>query len=210
MFTGIIEEIGVVSEITPTHLTVSAKKVLGGTQNGDSISINGVCLTVTTLKTNSFSVDIMPETIRRTNLSRLHYNDQVNLERAVMVGGRLGGHYVQGHVDDTGRILSVKPEGPAVIVRMSAPNKLLRYIVNKGFIAVDGASLTVVEADGFSFSVSLVEYTQKQITLAKKKTGDVINLEVDIIAKYVERLKQNSSQEVMLDFLEENDLSKMR
>ena len=210
MFTGIIEEIGIVREITPTHLTVSAKKVLGGTQNGDSINVNGVCLTVTSLKTDVFSVDIMPETIRRTNLSRLHYNDPVNLERAVIVGGRLGGHYVQGHVDDTGRVLSIKPEETALIVRISVPTKLLRYIVNKGFIAVDGASLTVIEPDGFSFSVSLVEYTQKQITLSKKKIGDMVNLEVDIIAKYVERLKQNSSQEVMLEFLEESDLSKTR
>jgi riboflavin synthase len=134
----------------------------------------------------------------------------VNLERAVMVGGRLGGHYVQGHVDDTGRVLSIKPEETALIVRISVPTKLLRYIVNKGFIAVDGASLTVIEPDGFSFSVSLVEYTQKQITLSKKKIGDMVNLEVDIIAKYVERLKQNSSQEVMLEFLEESDLSKTR
>ena len=210
MFTGIIEEIGVIREISPSHLIVSAKKVLNGTQNGESIAINGVCLTVTSLKNDSFSVDIMPETIRRTNLGRLHYNDRVNLERAVMVGGRLGGHYVQGHVDDTGKILSVKPEGAAVIVKMSAPSKLIRYIVNKGFIAVDGASLTVIEPDGFSFSVSLVEYTQKQITLNNKKTGDMVNLEVDIIAKYVERLKQNSSQEVMLEFLEESDLSRSR
>jgi riboflavin synthase len=210
MFTGIVEEIGVIREISPGHLVIGAKKVLDGTKQGDSIAINGVCLTVTSLKNDAFSVDIMPETMRRTNLGRLHYGDRVNLERAVVVGGRLGGHYVQGHVDDTGKILSVKSEGSALIVKMSAPTKLMRYIVNKGFIAADGASLTVIEPDGFSFSVSLVDYTQKQITLSAKKPGDLVNLEVDIIAKYVERLKQTSSQEVMLEFLGESDLSKTR
>jgi riboflavin synthase len=208
MFTGIVEEIGVVREINPGRLAVTARKVLEGTELGDSVAINGVCLTVTSISSDSFFVDIMPETIRRTNIGRLHYGDQVNLERALLLGGRLGGHYVQGHVDDTGKVLSVKTEGEALIVKMSAPPRLMRYIVNKGFIAVDGASLTVIDPDGFSFSVSLVSYTRIQTTLGIKKPGDVVNLEVDIIAKYVERLKQGSGQEVMLEFLEEHDLSK--
>lgn len=210
MFTGIVEEIGFVREIRTGRLFISAKTVIEGTKPGDSMAVNGVCLTVTAVDINSFSVDIMPETMRRTNIGRLHYDDQVNLERAVLVGGRFGGHFVQGHVDDTGKVLSVKPDGEARIVKVSAPPKLLRYIVNKGFVAVDGVSLTVLEPDGFSFAVSLVDYTRKQTKLGASKPGDVVNLEVDIIAKYVERLKQGTGQEVMLEFLEEHDLSKTR
>ncbi len=210
MFTGIVEEIGVSREVTPGRLVIGAKKVIDGTKPGDSIAINGVCLTVTSTSGDGFTVDIMPETMRRTNIGRLHYGDQVNLERAILVGGRFGGHFVQGHVDDTGRVLSVTPEGEALIVKMSAPPKLMRYIVNKGFIAVDGVSLTVIDLDGFSFSISLVAYTKKQTTLGIRKPGDVVNLEVDIIAKYIERLKQGNGQEVMLEFLEEHDLSKTR
>ncbi len=210
MFTGIVEEIGVAREIRPGRLIIGAKKVLEGTSVGDSIAVNGACLTVTALGDGSFTVDVMPETMRRTNLGRLHYGDPVNLERALLVGGRLGGHFVQGHVDDTGKVLSVTPDGDASIVKFSAPSKLMRYIVNKGFIAVDGVSLTVIEPDVFSFSVSLVEYTRKQTILSDKKPGDMVNLEVDIIAKYVERLKQGNNQEVMLGFLEEHDLLKKR
>lgn len=210
MFTGIVEEIGAAREISPARLVIGAKKVIEGTNLGDSMAVNGVCVTVTSISSDSFSVDVMPETMRRTNIGRLHYGDPVNLERAVLVGGRFGGHFVQGHVDDTGKVLSVIPEGEALIVKMSAPTKLMRYIVNKGFIAVDGVSLTVIDPDGFSFSVSLVAFTRKQATLGSKKPGDVVNLEVDIIAKYVERLKQGTGQEVMLEFLEEHDLSKTR
>jgi riboflavin synthase len=210
MFTGIVEEIGVAREVSPGRLVVSAKKVIQGTNPGDSMAVNGVCLTVTSISGNNISVDVMAETMRRSNIGRLHYGDPVNLERAVLVGGRFGGHFVQGHVDDTGKVLSVIPEGEALIVKMSVPPKLMRYIVNKGFIAVDGASLTVMEPDVFSFSVSLVAFTRKQTTLGTRKPGDVVNLEVDIIAKYVERLKQKNGQEVMLEFLEEHDLSKTR
>jgi len=152
----------------------------------------------------------MPETLRRTNLGRLHQGEAVNLERALLVGGRLGGHFVQGHVDDTGKVLSITPEGAASIVRFSSPSKLMRYIVSKGFIAVDGVSLTVINLDTFSFSVSLVDYTKKQTTLSTKKPGDMVNLEIDILAKYIERLKQGNNQETMLEFLEESDLSKAR
>lgn len=210
MFTGIVEEIGEAREVRPGRLIIAAKKVLEGTSHGDSMAINGACLTVTSVGDDSFSVDIMPETMRRTNLGRLHYGDPVNLERALLVGGRLGGHFVQGHVDDTGKVLSAATEGDALLVKFSAPSKLMRYIVNKGFIAVDGVSLTVIEPDVFSFSVSLVGYTRKQTTLSDGKPGDMVNLEVDIIAKYVERLKQGNNQEVMLGFLEEHDLLKKR
>jgi riboflavin synthase len=210
MFTGIIEEVGMAREVSPGRLIIGSKKVLEETKPGDSMAINGVCLTVTAITGDSFSVDVMPETLRRTNLGRLHYGDTVNLERALLVGGRLGGHFVQGHVDDIGKVLSITPDGKALIVKFSASSKLLRYIVNKGFIAVDGVSLTVINPDVFSFSVSLVDYTKNQTTLSKKKPGDVINLEVDILAKYVERLKQGNNQEVMLEFLEEHDLSEAR
>jgi riboflavin synthase len=210
MFTGIIEEVGMTREMSPGRLIIGCKKVLEGTKLGDSIAINGVCLTVTAITGDSFSVDMMPETLRRTNLGRLHYGDVVNLERALLVGGRLGGHFVQGHVDDTGKVLSITPEEAASIVKFSAPSKLLRYIVNKGFIAVDGISLTAINLDGYSFSVSLVDFTKKQTTLSKKKPGDMVNLEVDILAKYMERLKQGNNQEAMLEFLEEHDLSKTR
>ena len=210
MFTGIVEEIGTVKDLSPERVVITAGKVLEGTAVGDSISVNGVCLTVKTLSSDGFAVDVMPETMRRTNLGRLHNRDTLNLERAVQVGGRMGGHYVQGHVDDTGKILSVKPEESALLVRISAPSKLLRYIVNKGFIAVDGVSLTVITPDAFSFMVSLVTFTREQTTLSARKPGDVVNLEVDVIAKYVERLQQKSEQEVMLEFLAEQDLSKTR
>jgi riboflavin synthase len=207
MFTGLVEEIGTVKDLSPERMVIKASKVLEGTRVGDSISVNGVCLTLTTVNSDGFSVDVMPETMRRTNLGKLHYGDQLNLERAVLVGGRVGGHYIQGHVDDTGKILSIKPEEKALLVRISAPSRLLRYIVNKGFIAVDGASLTVVSPDAFSFMVSLVIFTREQTTLGIRKPGDMVNLEVDVIAKYVERLQQKSEQEVMLEFLTEQDLS---
>src|SRR4030042_791906 len=168
MFTGIVEEIGVVREIIPSRLVISAKKVIDGTRPGDSMAINGVCLTVTSVSSDNFTVDIMPETMRRTNIGRLHYGDPGHLERAVLVGGRFGGHFVQGHVDDTGKVLSAKLDGDALLVKFSAPSKLMRYIVNKGFIAVDGVSLTVIDPDVFSFSVSLVTYTRNQTVLGMR------------------------------------------
>jgi len=210
MFTGIVEEIGMVKDLSHDRIAITATKVLEETKIGDSISINGVCLTLTQISSDGFSVDLMPETLRLTNLGKLHYGDPVNLERAVLVGGRVGGHYVQGHVDDTGKILSVKPEVEAMLVKISAPTRLLRYIVNKGFIAVDGVSLTVINPDAFSFTVSLVAFTREQTILGTRRPGDVVNLEVDVLAKYVERLQQKSEQEVMLEFLAEHDLSQTR
>jgi len=189
---------------------MEAKKVLEDTNPGDSISVNGACLTVTSIGKDNFSVDVMPETIRRTNLGRLHYGDLVNLERAILAGGRLGGHFVQGHVDDVGEILSLQPEEGAWIARISAPANLMAYVVTKGFIAVDGVSLTVVEYDDFSFSVSLVAYTREHTTLGNKKPGDRVNLEVDIVAKYIERLKQRDNRGVTLSFLEEQGFLKTR
>jgi riboflavin synthase len=210
MFTGIVEEIGMVRGVSPGSLSIEAKKVLGDVKPGDSIAINGACLTVTSINNDNFSVDVVPETIRRTNLGKLHYGDMVNLERAILAEGRFGGHFVQGHVDDVGKVLSLQSEEGASIAKISAPAHLMPYIVNKGFIAVDGVSLTVIDSDDFSFSISLVPYTRGHTTLGNRKPGDVVNLEVDIIAKYVERLKQMDNRGVTLDFLEEHGFLKTR
>lgn len=210
MFTGIIEEVGVVKGASHRRLDIKDEKVLGGTKLGDSIAVNGACLTMTSLDGDGFSVDIMPETVRRTNLGGLHYGDLVNLERAMPAGGRFGGHFVQGHVDGVGTVVSLSPEEGAVIARISAPSGLMSYIVNKGFIAVDGVSLTVIDCDNFSFSVSLVAYTREHTTLGNRKPGDVVNLEVDIIAKYVERLMQRDNRGVTLDFLKEHGFLRAR
>jgi len=203
MFTGIVEEIGIVKETSRDRLAFEAHKVLEGTKVGDSIAVNGVCLTVVSLENYGFSVNVMPETLRCTNLGRLHYSDQVNLERALVLGGRLGGHLVLGHVDDTGEVMDVTSEEAARIMRISAPAKLMPYIVDKGFIAVDGVSLTIVDLDDFSFVVSLVAYTMENTTLGAKRPGDVVNLEIDILAKYVECLKERKRQSLNLEFLRE-------
>jgi riboflavin synthase len=210
MFTGIVEEIGKVKGVSPGRLNIEASKVIEGTKPGDSISISGACLTVTSISNNDFCVEVMPETIRRTNLGRIQFGDAVNLERAVPADGRFGGHFVQGHVDDVGKVLSVKPEEGAFIARISAPSYLMPYVVTKGFIAVDGVSLTVFDYDDFSFSVSLVGYTREHTTLGIIKPGDVVNLEVDIIAKYVDRLKQRDNRGVTSDFLEEHGFLEAR
>jgi riboflavin synthase len=203
MFTGIVEEIGVVKETSRDRLAFEAHKVLEGTKVGDSIAVNGVCLTIVSLENHGFSVNVMPETLRCTNLGRLHYSDQVNLERALVLEGRLGGHFVLGHVDDTGDVMDVTSEETARIMRISAPAKLMPYIVDKGFIAVDGVSLTIVNLDDFSFVVSLVAYTMEHTTLGRKRPGDVVNLEIDILAKYVENLKERERQSLNSEFLRE-------
>jgi riboflavin synthase len=211
MFTGIVEEIGVVRGFSPGRLTVEAKKVLAGTELGDSIAVNGACLTVVSIGKNNFSVDVMPETVRRTNLGNLHYGNAVNLERAMPAAGRFGGHFVQGHVDDVGKVLSLQPEEKAVIAKISAPAHLMLYVVSKGFVAVDGVSLTVIDCDDFSLSVSLVTYTREHTTLGNIKPGDIVNLEVDIIAKYVEQFRHRHNRGALtLDFLEEHGFLKAR
>jgi len=203
MFTGIVEEIGIVKETSRDRLAFEAHNVLEGTKVGDSMAANGVCLTVVSVENHGFSVNVMPETLRCTNLGGLHYNDQVNLERALVFGGRLGGHLVLGHVDDTGEVMDVTSEEAAHIMRISAPAKLMPYMVDKGFIAVDGVSLTIVDLDEISFVVSLVAYTMEHTTLGRKRPGDVVNLETDIIARYVESLKEKKRQGLNLDFLKE-------
>ena len=211
MFTGIVEEIGKIKGMRPGKLSVSAEIVLEGTRLGDSIAVNGVCLTVSSLTGDSFTVDIMPETLRLTNIGKLHYGAPVNLERAMPADGRFGGHFVQGHVDGTGKVISLSSEEGATIVRISAPVELMPYIVSKGFIAVDGVSLTVTDYDDVSFSVSLVSYTREHTILGVVKPGDVVNLEVDIIAKYVEKLHHRNEHGIItIDFLEEHGFLKAR
>jgi riboflavin synthase len=203
MFTGIVEEIGIVKGTSRDRLAFEARKVLEGMKVGDSIAVNGICLTVISLENYGFTVNVMPETLRCTNLGGLHYNDQVNLERALAFGGRVGGHLVLGHVDDTGEIMNVTSEETARIMRISAPAKLMPYIVDKGFIAVDGVSLTVIDLDDFSFVVSLVAYTMEHTTLGEKRPGDIVNLEADVIAKYIENLKERKRQGLNFEFLRE-------
>ena len=203
MFTGIVEEIGIVKETSRDRLAFEAYKVLEGTKVGDSIAVNGVCLTIISLENSGFNVNVMPETLRCTNLGRLHYGDKVNLERALVLEGRLGGHLVLGHVDDTGEVRDVTREETAHLMRILAPAKLMPYMAEKGFIAIDGVSLTIVDLDDFSFVVSLVAYTLENTTLGKKGSGDVLNLEADIIAKYVENLSTKKRQGLNFEFLRE-------
>ncbi len=193
MFTGIVEEMGTVAHIVgdqdqANQLTVNCHTVLEGTRIGDSIAVNGTCLTVTALTDHSFTVGLSPETLRRTNLGRLKVGDPVNLERALAFGSRMGGHYVQGHVDGVGEIVAIVPEGDSKRVTIRPPAHLLPYIVEKGYIAVDGVSLTVAEMGPDTFTVALVAYTQSAVIMGRQEVGALVNIEVDIIAKYVERL----------------------
>ncbi|MDP7619773.1 MAG: riboflavin synthase [Dehalococcoidia bacterium] len=188
MFTGLVEETGLVAAAGEGRLIVHAETALDGTAVGDSVSVNGACLTVTDIQEDRIAFDLMPETLRRTNLGEVGPGSTVNLERSLLFNGRVGGHLVQGHVDGTGKILSMTSEGDAVVVRFSVPSEVLRYVVQKGFIAVDGVSLTVMGLDDESFSVSLVRYTFDHTVFGGKQPGDMVNLEIDILAKYVERL----------------------
>ena len=169
-------------------MSVRGSKVLVDTKLGDSIAVNGACLTVVSFDGGEFSVDLAPETIRRTSLGKVNSGDWVNLERPLAVSDRLGGHIVQGHVDGTGRITSIKSEGDCIIIRITSPKGLMPYIVEKGFMAVDGISLTVVKKGASSFTVSVIPYTTENTNLKGKLAGDRVNLEVDIVAKYVESL----------------------
>jgi len=191
MFTGIVEEIGHVDRISTSGsapLKIQCRTVLDGTRIGDSIAVNGICLTVTDIGSGTFSVDVQPVTRRLTNLGGLRSGDPVNLERSVGVGQRFGGHYVQGHVDGVARIVNVARDGASLVVRLDLQADLLRYVVERGFISVDGASLTVVRLWPDGVDVSLVYHTQQSITLPGKRAGDWVNIETDVFAKYVERL----------------------
>jgi len=192
MFTGIIEELGKVLKNSDGVLHISAPKILEDSGLGDSIAINGVDLTITTIEDSAFTANIMPETYRRSALGELQGGDIVNLERSVQPTSRLSGHLVRGVTEGVGKIDSIKPEKDALIVKISAEQTLLRYILIKGPVCIDGISLTVIAKDSESFSVSLVQYTQSQTTLAKQKSGTKVNIETDIIGRYVEQFLRES------------------
>lgn len=207
MFTGIIEEVGTVKALRHGSLELVATKILEDVHLGDSIAVNGVCLTVTSFSKHSFCVDVMPETFRRTSLGALNIGSHVNLERAMAANGRFGGHIVAGHVDATGTILEHKKEGNAVWITVETPSHLLRYIIEKGSITIDGISLTVAIVTDHSFSVSVIPHTGEETTLLSKKLGDTVNLECDMIGKYVEKLlhfqeaQPEPKSNLTLDFL---------
>jgi riboflavin synthase len=203
MFTGIVEEVGKIAVVAPHKLVINATRVLNGMNLGDSMAVNGVCLTISTLNNGSFSADVMPETARRSNLGLLQAGDKVNLERPLALNGWVGGHLVQGHVDATGRVEEMKPEADAILVRFKAPSEVMYYIVEKGFITVDGISLTVADCNDTSFQVSIVNFSRQHTNLLERHRGDIVNLEVDIIAKYVARFTQVKSSGITLDFLKE-------
>jgi len=190
MFTGIVEEVGTIRATRPGTLVIEGSVVSTDLKLGDSISVDGVCLTVVEVNGPRFTVNVQPETLRRTTLGDLGVARRVNLERAVTPTTRLGGHIVQGHVDGTGQLVETRPDGDGLIARFRAPTRLMRYIVEKGFIAVNGISLTVVSVGEDWFTVALVHYTRDHVALLDGGVGTSVNLEVDVLAKYVERLLQ--------------------
>ena len=213
MFTGIVEEIGVVKTVqksgSSSFIRIEAEKVLSDVQLGDSIAVNGVCLTVTAFDGKIFQADVMNETLKRSSLGALKSGSPVNLERAMAAGGRFGGHIVSGHIDGTGIITDIKNDGIAVWYTISAEAGIMRYIVEKGSIAIDGISLTIAGVDDGSFKVSVIPHTAAQTVLGVKKVGDIVNLENDIIGKYVEKLikpieDDSARKGVDMGFLAEN------
>lgn len=205
MFTGIIEEVGAVKNIAGGRIVVAAKKVLDGIHIGYSVAVNGICLTATEFGADYFAADVMPETFRRTSLAETRNGSRVNLERALTLSARLGGHIVSGHIDGAGKIVSFAKEKNAVIMKIAADEKILRLIVEKGSVALDGISLTVADVSGADFAVSLIPQTMKETNLAEKKVGSLINIETDIIGKYVAKLLHGTPERgITADFLREN------
>lgn len=204
MFSGIVEETGAVTAVSASSLSIKADVVFGDLKPGDSIAVNGVCLTVTRIKGKIFDADVMPETIMRSTLGLLRSGDAVNLERALTLSGRLGGHLVEGHIDSTGIIDSIKRDGEAELVTVTASPEVMSFLVEKGFIAVDGLSLTVVGRTQKDFTISLVAFTRSHTTMGHRKVGDRVNLEVDIIAKYVESFVIRQESRITEGFLAEH------
>ena len=192
MFTGIIEEVGTIRALSMSghsgEISIRARRVLEGTKIGDSIAVNGICLTVTSLRPDGFTADVMPETVSRSSLGQASGGERVNLERALAADGRFGGHIVSGHIDGTGTVRELTRDENAVWVRIGTAPEILRYIVVKGSIAIDGISLTVAAVTDRDFSVSVIPHTGEEATLLSRQTGDIVNLETDIIAKYTEKL----------------------
>lgn len=214
MFTGIIEEIGTVKKIQKVSdqavtMTISSSKILEDVGLGDSISVNGICLTVTHFTSDYFEVDAMPETIKATSLNSLKKGSSVNLERAMAANGRFGGHFVSGHIDATGKIVKKKKEQNAIYYDIEIPNDLTKYILHKGSITVDGTSLTIFGIQQSIFTISLIPHTAKGTILGEKEEGDIVNIECDMLAKYVQKMLQNDDREqkvnrISEDFLQQN------
>ncbi|MGL5751244.1 MAG: riboflavin synthase [Paraclostridium sp.] len=215
MFTGIVEEVGSIlcikNGVKSSSLKIKANKVLQDTKIGDSICTNGVCLTVTSIESNSFDMDVMAETLRKSNLKNLHIGSLVNLERALSLQSRLGGHIVSGHIDGVGKITSMVKEDNAIWISIQASSDILKYVIYKGSITIDGISLTVAYVDDASFKVSIIPHTLENTILSKKYVGDTVNLECDMIGKYVEKLlglqNDNSAKKessITEDFLKNN------
>ena len=188
MFTGIIEEVGRRERLAGGEIAIRAKKVLEDVALGDSIAVNGICLTVTRFDAAHFTADVMPETIRRTSLAELRRGSRVNLERALTLKSRLGGHIVSGHIDGAGTIAAMKEEGNAILLTVRASDSVLRYVVEKGSVALDGISLTVARVGAADFTVSLIPHTREITNLREKSVGSRLNIETDILGKYVEKL----------------------
>lgn len=207
MFTGIIEELGTVIKLdqqgVSARITIDADKVLENTKLGDSIAVNGVCLTVTDLGKSTFGADVMAETLRRSSLGVLKKGSKVNLERAMAADGRFGGHMVSGHIDGTGEIAKISPEGTAVWYTIEAPECILDGIVEKGSIAIDGISLTVADVTERNFSVSIIPHTGANTTLSLKKQGDIVNLENDVVGKYVQKFLSKKKEKTESNITEE-------
>ncbi|MCR1836160.1 riboflavin synthase [Oceanobacillus caeni] len=214
MFTGIIEEIGTVKKIQKVSdqavtMTISSSKILEDVGLGDSISVNGICLTVTHFTSDYFEVDAMPETIKATSLNSLKKGSSVNLERAMAANGRFGGHFVSGHIDATGKIVKKKKEQNAIYYDIKIPNDLTKYILHKGSITVDGTSLTIFGIQKNIFTISLIPHTAKETILGEKEEGDIVNIECDMLAKYVQKMLHNDDREqkvnrISKDFLQQN------
>lgn len=216
MFTGLIEEIGKIKSIQrggkSIRLTISARKIMDDVKLGDSIATNGICLTVVSFNSTSFSADVMPETMSRTNFELLGAGSRVNLERALRVGDRMGGHMVSGHVDGLGEVVGKEQDDNAIWVSIAAPKNILKYIVEKGSVAIDGISLTVAYVDDKIFKVSIIPLTQEDTTLTSKKQGEKVNLECDMTAKYIEKFMFHREEEsnkvekkdISMNFLREN------
>ena len=192
MFTGLVEEMGTVRDLVTTGdqtlLSIAARTAREGLALGDSVAVDGTCLTVVELDPEGFVVGLSPETLLKTNFDERSLGDRVNLERSLLVGGRLGGHYVQGHVDGVGKVVEKRPDGDSLRMWFTAPAPLMPYIVTKGYISLDGVSLTITDKVGDRFGVALIAYTQMMITMPSKPVGASINIEVDVFAKYVESL----------------------
>ncbi len=208
MFTGIIEEKGVIKSIRSggrfARIVISAAKIIEDLKIGDSINTDGVCLTVTEFSSSSFTVDVMPETLLRSTFGKLKPGSTVNLERALRLSDRLGGHIVSGHIDGTGRLEKIRKDENAIWLSIVAEEPILRYIVEKGSVAIDGISLTIVKVDHHTFEVSVIPHTQAETTILTKKTGDAVNIECDIIGKYIEKLSKTNGEKMDVNFLAEN------